>query len=81
MFVLISDSYHPWWTASINGEPAETVRADARFRGVFVPAGTHEVRLQFDRTPFYLGGLVSLLAVLVAIALILSPSRDFLFRL
>ncbi|WP_302081368.1 hypothetical protein [Salinibaculum rarum] len=77
-FVLITDAYHPWWTATIDGEKTTIVRADARFRGVFVPAGTHEVRLQFDRTPFYLGGILSLLALLGASALILYPHREAL---
>jgi hypothetical protein len=75
MFVLLSDAYHPWWRASIDGEQTEVVRTDARFRGVFVPAGAQEVTLRFDRTPFYAGALLSLLALLAAIALAVRSGR------
>lgn len=69
-FVLVSDAYHPWWTATVDGEATEVHRTDARFRGVFVEEGTHTVVMRFDLTPFYLGALGSLLSVLAAGAMI-----------
>ena len=37
------DSFHPRWSATIDGTPAAIVRADAIWRGVVVHKGSHEV--------------------------------------
>ena len=41
---MLNDVWQPWWTATIDGEPAPVLRANARFRAVAVPAGRSTVR-------------------------------------
>jgi hypothetical protein len=46
-FVLLNDVWHPWWFASLDGKPAEIVKANVLFRGVQVPKGKHVLRFDF----------------------------------
>jgi hypothetical protein len=45
--VLLTDVWHPWWFATIDGNPTDIFRADAIFRAVQVPPGKHTVRFTF----------------------------------
>jgi hypothetical protein len=46
-WVVLNDLWHPWWFASVDGEPAEMLRANVLFRAVAVPQGQHELRFVF----------------------------------
>jgi len=49
-FLLLTDVWHPWWRARLDGEPAEILKADVVFRAVAVGPGLH--RVEFVFTPF-----------------------------
>ena len=51
-----ADKYAPGWTAKVNGKPAEVIRCDYLFRGIKVPPGLHEVKLDYrtSRSPLIL---------------------------
>jgi hypothetical protein len=46
-WVVLNDPWQPWWFASIDGKPAEILRANVLFRAVEVPPGRHIVRFEF----------------------------------
>jgi hypothetical protein len=46
--VLLTDVWHPWWCATIDGNDTEILRADAIFRAVQVPPGKHTVHFRFQ---------------------------------
>jgi hypothetical protein len=46
-YIVLNDIWHPWWFASVDGQPAEMLRANVIFRAVAIPAGSHEVRFEF----------------------------------
>ncbi len=46
-FVVLNDVWHPWWFGSVDGKPAEILRANVLFRAIQVPAGKHTVRFEF----------------------------------
>jgi hypothetical protein len=45
--LVLNDVWHPWWRATLDGAPAEILKANGIFRGVGVPAGRHTVRFTF----------------------------------
>jgi hypothetical protein len=46
-FVVLNDVWHPWWRASVDGKPADILKANVLFRAVVVPPGKHVVRFTF----------------------------------
>jgi hypothetical protein len=46
-FVVLNDIWHPWWRASVDGQPSEILKANVLFRAVIVPPGRHVVRFTF----------------------------------
>ncbi|HCV44035.1 MAG TPA: hypothetical protein DGH68_11170, partial [Bacteroidetes bacterium] len=64
--LVLSDTYYPGWTASIDGSEKEILRANVCQRAVEVPAGEHEVKFVFDSFPAKAGFGISITALLVA---------------
>ncbi len=67
--LVLSDSYYPGWSATVDGAPAPILATTALFRGVVVPAGSHEVIFEFTPSGWAaglwlaaLGGLFLVLA-------------------
>jgi hypothetical protein len=45
--LVLTDVWHPWWRADVDGTATEILKADVLFRAVAVPAGRHVVRFTF----------------------------------
>lgn len=64
-FVIVSNSYDPGWRASINGQNSKVFKTNASMIGVEVGAGESSIRLYYLPREFIIGGLISLLSVLI----------------
>lgn len=73
-----SQSWDPWWRATIDGKPARIFRADGVFSAVYISEGEHVVAWRYFPWPFYAGGIISALALLCLIYLWLAgpPLRE-----
>jgi len=59
--LVLADPWYPGWRVTVDGQPAELLRADHAFRGVVVPAGEHVVRFSYvDRRLQVGAGLAAL---------------------
>jgi len=58
-------TFYPGWRATVDGQPAGILRANLLFMAVPVPKGDHQIILQFRPMSFYLGGLLSILILLL----------------
>ncbi len=61
---VLLDSYAPGWRATLDGQPAEILRANGLFRGVACPEGTHEIVMAYRPRVLYAGAGVAALAIL-----------------
>lgn len=57
-WLVLNDTYHPWWYADIDGRPVDVHRANVIFRAVQVQAGRHTVRFEFRPVSGVLEGLL-----------------------
>lgn len=71
-FLVLHDSMDPWWTATVDGQPAPVLRANGLFRAVHVSAGDHVVRFAYRPVPFYAGAAVSSATLLLLAGLVLA---------
>jgi hypothetical protein len=46
-FLMLTDAWHPWWRADVDGVPAPILKADVLFRAVEVGPGRHRIRFTF----------------------------------
>jgi hypothetical protein len=66
-YVVLDDFYHRGWTASVDGQSARVLIANALFRAVAVDAGTHVVDFRFQPQSLWLGLGVSILSLIVVL--------------
>lgn len=66
--VVVSEAYHPGWTARVDGRPSRVVRANHALLGVYVPPGEHQVALAFQPQSFRIGLYLTLSALLALAA-------------
>ncbi len=60
---VISEMYYPHgWKAYIDQKPAEYIKVDYLLRGIYLPAGSHEVKMVFEPEVIQKGRLYSLLS-------------------
>ncbi len=59
--IRIAVPYAPGWTANVDGTPATVRAVDYALSGVVVPAGQHQLTLQFRPKYFLLGAVLSMM--------------------
>lgn len=73
-FAVLSEVYYPLgWDAYIDGKKADYVKTDYVLRGMYVPAGNHEIEFRFEPKSYSTGRTITIIAnLLVFLALIFS---------
>jgi len=76
-YLVLMDTYMPGWQAEVNGAAQEILIANHAFRGLALPAGTHQVDFQYWPVGFRLGAWVSVGSILVCILglIVAKPPR------
>ena len=77
--VVFSEIYYPQWTVTVDGKPAELGRANYVLRALRVPAGTHEVKMEFRPASVSATDSVAW-AALVAVLLLFLAALGFNLR-
>ncbi len=73
--LVFAELVYPGWRAFVDGKPAEIIPAYGILRSVQVPAGTHQVRLEYHPQKVYWGTLVSGLSWGVLVVLWFKQKR------
>lgn len=74
--LVFAESHHPGWRARVDGSEAPLMRAYGDFIGVPVPAGVHEIELDFDPESVRIGSLISLAGLAGMLPLYLGARRS-----
>jgi hypothetical protein len=78
--LLLTDAYYPGWSATVDGQPADILRADVMFRAVTLPAGKHEVVFSYAPRSVTVGLWVSGLAWLALAGILIAARWASRFR-
>jgi hypothetical protein len=73
--LVLSEAWFPGWVASVDGAPAEILRADYVLRGVALGAGSHLVRFDYRPRSVTIGAGLTLLGVCGVLGLVASDRR------
>jgi len=68
--LVLGDSFYPGWEATVDGEETTVYQVDHTLRGVFVPAGTHNIQFKFRPKTVQTAVVISSISLLIAILLI-----------
>jgi len=66
--VVLAQSYYHDWKATVDGEPADILRANFAFQAVQVPKGMHSIYFFYRDDAFRLGWNITLAALVVCVA-------------
>jgi hypothetical protein len=64
-YLILSDTFYPGWLAYIDGNKTPIFRADAFFRAVGLPKGTHNVVFAYKPASWYIGLAIASIAWLL----------------
>ncbi|MCB0008754.1 MAG: YfhO family protein, partial [Anaerolineales bacterium] len=73
--LVITEANYPGWRASVDGDSVELFTVNGMFRGVWVPAGDHQIELRYAPAGFAIGRWISLLALAVLVSVWAWPMR------
>ncbi len=68
--IRIAVPFAPGWTAAVDGAPAALLPTDYALCGVLVPAGRHQLTLQFRPSYFLVGAALSILGAIAVVFLL-----------
>ena len=76
-YFFLSDTYHPDWQATVDGEPSSIAVANYAFRGIYVDQGRHEIAMRFVPSGWVAGVATTAAALifLFILALIIVRSK------
>jgi hypothetical protein len=71
-FAVFSEVYYPkGWNVFIDGTKVDYVKTDYVLRGMYIPAGNHNIEFRFEPKSFFTGRLISIISnILVALLII-----------
>jgi hypothetical protein len=64
-YLMVSENWYPDWHATVDGQPAEVLRANNTFLSVPLPPGAREVRFEFASAAYARGKVITLVAALL----------------
>lgn len=73
--LVVTDQFFPGWSATVDGEPVEILKANANFRGVPLTDGRHVVEFRYRPTRQGLALVLVALGALGLLALAFSATR------
>jgi uncharacterized membrane protein YfhO len=74
-WLILADAYYPGWHAAIDGDPIEIQPANAAFRAVKLPAGSHQVEFRYEPQLVKIGGWITFVCAVIVIVGLVAVNR------
>jgi len=71
-FLVLNEAYYPGWSATVDGQPAQVLRANYAFISIPIAPGSHGVSVRMVSPSFRLGATLSLFGLVICAALFAS---------
>ena len=79
--VVFSEIYYPYgWKAYIDGKPADIFRANYLLRAMNIPAGNHDIRMEFRPDSVRKGNTIATIFIVIMYATVLGVIAGALIR-
>jgi hypothetical protein len=70
-FIVVNESFHPNFSATIDDAPTPILRANAFVMGIKAGAGRHRLRFEYEESSLLPASIVSLVALVLCLVLVL----------
>lgn len=84
-YLVISNTWYPGWTATLDDQKIDLYRANLAFQAVAIPPGGGDITLNYGQNGGTAGAGISLVTVLIVFGLVafgsFAPSRDMFRRI
>ena len=61
--LYLADTFYPGWTALVDGQPVDIIKANHAFRLIFLPPGEHQIEFTYKPLAFRIGLIISVSAL------------------
>lgn len=79
--IVFSEIYYPYgWKVTIDGNPADIYRVNYMLRAINVPAGTHNIHMEFDPDSVKKGDTIAMVCIIIMYSIILLVIGLAVFR-
>lgn len=79
--IVFSEIYYPYgWKATIDGNPVDIYRVNYMLRAINVPAGTHNIHMEFDPDSVKKGDTIAMVCIIIMYSIILLVIGLAVFR-
>ena len=79
--MVFSEIYYPYgWKAYVDGKPAEIFRANYLLRAMNIPAGQHEIYMEFRPDSVRKGNTIATIFIMIMYATVLGVIAGTLVR-
>jgi len=75
MMLTLAQANYPGWRATVDGQPVRLWTANYAFQALQIPAGEHQVRLDFRSGSFQMGAGLTVISLLALLALAVVSRR------
>ena len=73
--LVLTDLDYPGWEVNVDGQAVEPVRVEKMYRGVDVPAGSHEISWVYRPASVRIGAVASVVSLLLVGACLVGRRR------
>lgn len=78
---VFSEVYYPrGWHAYLDGKQVDYFRTNYVLRGMYLPAGKHQIEFRFEPESYYIGRTTSIIATIIVILIIIAAIYFFVRR-